>query len=140
MTIDLSKPLSELIVEIATNPRTAAQQMVVMRKELAEVRAELAAVKEAIKTVLVAEANNDGWGPDVTHLATLKNAIVTPSSADKVLAVLEAADIAEDLALNAPELNMEHHNIDAHQISALNDAMCEIYKVLEPVRALREKG
>jgi hypothetical protein len=95
-------------------------------QELAEVRAELAAAREAIRTVLVAEANNDGWGPDVTHLATLKNALVTPSSADKVQVVLEAAE--------------EYINRLPHEIGPQMLMQSGVDKLYEAVRALREKG
>jgi hypothetical protein len=152
MTIDLSKPLSELIVEIATNPRTAAQQMQDMQtrlngrtyfhsdaaveRELAEVRAELAAAKELLTEISECEYVGDQdyrvpWGENEGPEHRAMRFLSTPSSADKVQAVLEAAETAEyvikDILDSLPE-NRDWLNPETERMAK------------DVIRALREKG
>jgi hypothetical protein len=144
MTIDLSKPLGELIVEISTNPRTAAQQMLDMQtrlngrtyfhsndaveRELAEVRAELAAARVALTYsnafVRIKSGNMDEAANAVMAMA--ERVLSTPSSADKVQAVLEAAE--------------EYINRLPHEIGPQMLMQSGVDKLYEAVRALREKG
>jgi hypothetical protein len=189
MTIDLSKPLSELIVEIATNPRTAAQQMQDMQtrlngrtyfhsddaveKELAECQADLetvAAYYQSLGADLIKVADErdravaelaaareiiefyEVWIRDHTtprhkdHACSLcvpdgpmvidgfvcpphraeKGCFPTPSAADKVQAVLEAAE--------------EYINRLPHEIGPQMLMQSGVDKLYEAVRALREKG
>jgi hypothetical protein len=163
MTIDLSKPLSELIVEISTNPRTAAQQMQDMQtrlngrtychsddaveKELAECQADLETVaadyqslgadlarvadERDLAVAELAAAREVLAGISARQGATLDGSVAegflsTPSSADKVQAVLEAAE--------------EYINRLPHEIGPQMLMQSGVDKLYEAVRALREKG